>query len=151
MQAFLAIFLIASTALGGCRSNIASDPEAEIRAVLDAQVEAWNAGDIEGYLDGYLRSPALVFAGRGTFTRGWEPLLRRYKTAYPEGSMGKLRFDDLEIHAIGTDDAWAIGSWRLDIDGSTPHGVFTLILRRTREGWKIIHDHSSGVESPAQE
>src|SRR5437660_9320085 len=28
-----------------------------IRAVLDAQREAWNHGDIEGYMDGYDRSP----------------------------------------------------------------------------------------------
>ncbi|MEZ4255426.1 MAG: hypothetical protein R3A78_06885 [Polyangiales bacterium] len=35
-----------------------------------------------------------------------------------------------------------LGHWRLDGE-SVRGGVFTLILRRTPAGWKIIHDHTS--------
>ena len=35
---------------------------AAVRAVLDAQVAAWNRGDVEGYMDGYWRSEETVFA-----------------------------------------------------------------------------------------
>lgn len=38
-----------------------SGPESEIRAVLDAQVAAWNAGKIEEFMKGYWRSPELTF------------------------------------------------------------------------------------------
>ncbi|HNG96278.1 MAG TPA: DUF4440 domain-containing protein, partial [Acidobacteriota bacterium] len=32
----------------------------EVRAVLDAQVAAWNRGDLEGFMKGYWRSPELT-------------------------------------------------------------------------------------------
>jgi uncharacterized protein YbdZ (MbtH family) len=31
-------------------------------------------------------------------------------------------------------------------DGKTPHGLFTLIVRRLPEGWRIVHDHTSAAE-----
>ena len=152
MHRFLLILLCALAAGGGaCRQSDSGDPEADIRAVMDAQVEAWNRGDIERYLEGYIKSPELIFASRGTFSRGWDPLLKRYKVAYPEGNMGTLRFDGVEVHTINGDTAWVIGSWWLEMENSSPHGAFTLIFRKTENGWRIIHDHSSGVEAPAEE
>jgi uncharacterized protein (TIGR02246 family) len=149
------IFWILGLALAlggsGCRSSVSGDPETDIRAVMDAQVDAWNRGDLESYLEGYIKSPDLIFASRGTFSRGWDPLLKRYKVAYPEGNMGTLRFDGVEVHVISDDTAWAIGSWRLEMEDSSPHGAFTLVFRKTDDGWRIIHDHSSGVEVPAEE
>ena len=146
------ILLCALAAGGGaCRTSGPGDPETHIRAVMDAQVEAWNRGDIESYLEGYVKSPELIFASRGVFSRGWDPLLKRYQVAYPEGSMGTLRFDGVEVHVIDDEMAWVIGSWWLEMDGSTPHGAFTLVFKKTEEGWRIIHDHSSGVEVPAEE
>ena len=35
--------------------------EAEIRAVVKAQVAAWNRGDIDGFMEGYARSNATEF------------------------------------------------------------------------------------------
>jgi ketosteroid isomerase-like protein len=134
-----------------CRSSHGGNSEEEIRAVMDTQVEAWNNGHIERFLEGYVKSPELIFASRGTFSRGWDPLLQRYKVAYPDGDMGKLRFDGIEIHLIGDNTAWVVGSWWLEMDDSSPHGAFTLIFRKTEEGWRIIHDHSSGVDLPAEE
>jgi beta-aspartyl-peptidase (threonine type) len=147
----LIIFCLFAVCGGGCRSSDPEEAEADIRAVMDAQIEAWNRGDIESYLDGYINSPALLFASRGTFSRGWDPLLERYKVAYPQGNMGRLRFDGVEVHMIGDDTAWVIGSWWLDLDDSSPHGAFTLIFKKTDDGWRIIHDHSSGVEIPAED
>jgi ketosteroid isomerase-like protein len=142
---FACIAFTVTAGAAGCRATITADPADAIQAVMNAQVEAWNRGDIEGFLDGYLDSPDLLFASRGTFSRGWRPLLERYKRAYPEGKMGTLRFTDVEVHPIGSDAAWVSGAWWLNDGAAAPHGVFTLIFRRTHAGWKIVHDHSSGV------
>jgi beta-aspartyl-peptidase (threonine type) len=122
-----------------------TDEEA-IRAVMNAQVRAWNAGDIEAFVEGYKKSPDLLFASRGTFSRGWEPLLKRYKEHYPEGNMGTLQFDGIEIKMLGSDTAWVVGFWRLEMKDGSPHGAFTLIFERTKEGWRIIHDHTSSAK-----
>src|SRR5688572_18720137 len=53
-----------------------------IRAVLDAQVAAWNRGDIEGFMDGYARSDDIVFISGDSLTHGWRTVLDRYKRGY---------------------------------------------------------------------
>lgn len=122
---------------------------AAVRGVLDAQVEAWNRKDLEGFMAGYWRSPDLVFCSGATVIRGWDATLARYRKRYQsEGhEMGRLRFDAVEVVPLGEDAALARGAWRLATsDGKEPHGLFTLILRRVGGGWRIVHDHTSSGE-----
>jgi ketosteroid isomerase-like protein len=120
-----------------------------VKAVLDAQVVAWNRGDLEGFMTGYWRSPDLVFCSGATVTRGWEDTLARYRRRYQsEGhEMGQLRFEDLEVVPLGREAALARGAFRLQLrDGKEPHGRFTLVVRRLGGEWRIIHDHTSAAE-----
>jgi uncharacterized protein (TIGR02246 family) len=121
-------------------------PAAEIRAVLDAQVAAWNAGNLEEFMDGYWRSPDLTFFSAGRKLSGWDATIERYRKTYQaEGrEMGKLAFSDLDIQVLGPAAAVVRGRWELTMsDGKKPGGLYTLIFRRFKEGWKIIHDHTS--------
>jgi uncharacterized protein (TIGR02246 family) len=119
---------------------------AEIRALLDAQVEAWNAGKLEEFMDGYWRSPDLTFFSAGRKLSGWDATIERYRKTYQaEGKeMGKLAFSDLDIQQLGPNAAVVRGRWELTLsDGKKPGGLYTLIFRRFKEGWKIVHDHTS--------
>ena len=117
-----------------------------IRAVLDAQSEAWNRGDIEGYMAGYWRSNETVFISGDSLTRGWQTVLDRYKQNYnSREKMGTLTFSDLEIKPVGNDTAVVIGRWHLQRAKDEPHGRFTLIFRKTKQGWRIVHDHTSSA------
>ena len=119
---------------------------AAVRTVLDAQVEAWNRGDIEGYMAGYWRSEKTIFISGDSVTRGWETVLARYKKNYDSREkMGTLTFSDLEITTIGNGAAVANGRWHLQRAKDEPHGRFTLIFRKTRQGWRIVHDHTSSA------
>jgi uncharacterized protein (TIGR02246 family) len=118
----------------------------EVRAVLQAQVEAWNRGDIEGFMRGYEQSEDTVFVSGDTVTRGWQTVLDRYKKGYnSRDKMGTLEFSELEITPLGKDTAVVIGRWQLKRTNDAPHGRFTLIFRRTRAGWRIIQDHTSSA------
>jgi ketosteroid isomerase-like protein len=122
------------------------DPTTAIATVLDAQVAAWNRGDLEGYMTGYWQSPQLEFYSGATVTRGWQETLDRYRKRYQgEGKeMGKLTFANLRIDVVTPDEAVVCGEWHLDVKSGPPaHGLFTLILKRLAEGWRIVHDHSS--------
>jgi beta-aspartyl-peptidase (threonine type) len=118
---------------------------AAIRSVLDAQVAAWNRGDIDGFMDGYWRSPETVFVSGDSVTHGWQTVLERYKKGYDtREKMGTLTFSDLEIKPIGKDAAVVLGRWQLTrAEGGNPHGRFTLIFRHVAQGWRIVHDHTS--------
>lgn len=122
---------------------------AAVRGVLDAQVEAWNRGDLQAFMAGYWRSPDLVFCSGATVTKGWDETLARYRKRYQsEGrEMGRLRFDAVEVIPLGEGAALARGAWRLVMsDGKEPHGLFTLLLRRKGGAWRIVHDHTSQGE-----
>jgi uncharacterized protein (TIGR02246 family) len=126
-----------------------ADATAPVRALLDAQVAAWNRGDLEGFMAGYWRSPELVFCSGATVSKGWDATLERYRKRYQaEGrEMGTLRFESLELEPLGPDAAFARGEYWLRMsDGQQPHGRFTLVLRRLSGSWRIVHDHTSAAE-----
>lgn len=143
---FVALAAIPLTAQKAASSRT---PDAQIRAMLDQQVAAWNRHDLESFMAGYWKSPELTFFSGATATTGWEPTLERYRQRYQaNGSvMGKLDFSELAIQQLGPDAASVRGHWKLTMpDGKQPHGLFTLIFRKLPEGWRIVHDHSSGVD-----
>ncbi len=116
-----------------------------IRAVLEAQVAAWNRGDLKGFMEGYWHSPELTFYSGAQVSHGWDAALARYEKNYRSGGreMGKLDFSELEIHVTGG-DAWVGGRWHLKMsNGEERGGLFTLIFRKLPEGWRIVHDHTS--------
>ena len=117
---------------------------AEIRRVMDAQATAWNAGDIDGFMRGYWNSPELVFVSSDNVTKGWQPTLERYKKNYDSrAKMGTLTFSGLEIEVLSKDAAKVLGSWALAREKDNPKGKFTLIFRKFKDGWRIVHDHMS--------
>lgn len=119
---------------------------AAVRAVLDAQRDAWNRGDVEGYMDGYARTPDITFISGDSLTRGWETVHDRYKKNYDSREkMGTLTFSDLEPTILSPDAVMVLGRWHLKRTSDEPHGRFTLILRRTKAGWRIVHDHTSSA------
>ena len=118
--------------------------EREIVAVMDAQTAAWNRGDIDGFMIGYWNSDDLVFASGDNVTQGWRPTLDRYKKNYDtRDKMGTLRFSDLRVNVLSKDAAVVLGSWSLARAKDNPKGKFTLIFRKFKDGWRIVHDHTS--------
>ena len=116
----------------------------EIIAVMDAQTAAWNRGDVEAFMLGYWNSADLVFASGDNVTRGWQQTLDRYKKNYSSREkMGTLRFSDLAVNVISKDAAVVLGSWALTRANDNPKGKFTLIFRKFKDGWRIVHDHTS--------
>jgi beta-aspartyl-peptidase (threonine type) len=121
-----------------------SEDDAKIRAVMSAQVAAWNRGDIDGFMSGYVRSDATEFISGDKLTRGWQTVRDRYKKKYDSREkMGTLTFWELKITRLSGDAALVIGRWRLVRKSDKPHGRFTLLFRRTPVGWRITHDHTS--------
>jgi len=138
---FLNLLLVATFAQ--VRANPAQEV-AQVRAVLNMQEAAWNRGDIDGFMDGYNRSQTTVFVSGDQVTRGWQTVRDRYQQKYKtRAQMGQLTFSDVEITILGSDSAIAMGRWELRRKNDNPHGRFTLIFRRTADGWRIVHDHTS--------
>lgn len=129
------------------------DDEADIRAVMDTQVAAWNAGDVDTFMQSYWKSDETVFVGAKGLVRGYQAVLARYHRDYPDRkAMGRLTFSNLEIHMVCADAAFVIGQFHLQRESDEPEGIFTLDFRKFPEGWRIVADHTTGfaASSPAK-
>ena len=150
MKALTKIALIAlAAALCGSRSVRADDSNnatSEIQNVIRAQQDAWNRGDIDGFMNGYARSRSTIFVSEDVVRRGWETVRARYKKKYPDrAKMGLLAFSNLEITPVSAEAAVVLGRWKLKRAQDEPHGRFTLIFRKSADGWRIVHDHTSAA------
>jgi ketosteroid isomerase-like protein len=119
--------------------------EAAIRKVLDDQAAAWNRGDLVAFMDGYWKSDKLSFFSNNDKTAGWQATLERYRKKYQgeKKEMGKLAFSEVSVELLGGGHALVKGRFRLTRKDDAPTGIFTLILRKLPEGWRIVHDHTS--------
>jgi ketosteroid isomerase-like protein len=127
------------------RAGLSAADRAAIAGVLDRQIAAWNRGDLDAYMDGYARTPALVFTSGGNVRRGWQDAYDHYKARYATdpGAMGTLAFRIESIDPVGTGGAVVLGRWELAGTRNAGRGVFSLVVEHRPEGWRIIHDHTS--------
>lgn len=126
--------------------HTASRMELDVVKVVVAQEKAWNEGDIEGYVKGYKNSPDTLFIGRQV-SKGYAQIMEDYKRNYSSrASMGQLTFSELEVHPLSDTFAACIGKYHLERskkDGGPADGLFSLVLEKTADGWKIVLDHTT--------
>lgn len=147
--------LVCFVCLVGCATTrpapraFGQDDERAVRDVLAAQVTAWNAGDLEGFMAGYARSDALVFTSGGKVRRGWQETHDKFVATYgaARDTMGQLVFEVLGVQPVGADGAVVLGRWSLD-GPNAGAGVFSVVLERQAGGWKVVHDHTSSDPEP---
>ena len=120
-----------------------ADATAEITNLLNEQDEAWNRGDLDGFLEPYDDSGKLVFLSTALI-RSRAELKAKYEKRYATGASdyGKLSFSELQVEELAPGLARAWGKWTVRAK-ETSTGWFTLILQKQNGRWRIIHDHSS--------
>lgn len=111
--------------------------------VMNMQIERWNKGDVDGFMDGYWKSDSLTFVTHKGVKRGWTAMRDGYKKSYPtREAMGNLIFDHLEVKVLNATTAYVIGRWSVDEKQPDKQGWFTLLFRKFPEGWRIVSDHT---------
>ncbi len=124
-------------------------PEAEIRAVITDMQAAWNRGDFQGYMRGFL-NPGVVFVSRGQFQRDWQGTLDHYVRDYggaPE-KRGTLHFYDIKVEMLAPDAAQLISRYQLERAESPQYGINTRLMRKVEGRWVIALNHVSSSETP---
>jgi ketosteroid isomerase-like protein len=139
------VIIIALAAISAFNPLQAQDSEVtRIKALMNAQLNAWNQGNVEGFMQTYWKSDSLLFIGKKGVTYGWQATLDNYKKAYPgKEGMGTLAFDLLEFKKIAADVYFVVGKWSLTRSIGDLSGHFSILLRRIGGEWKIVADHSS--------
>ncbi|KAA5547897.1 YybH family protein [Adhaeribacter rhizoryzae] len=114
-----------------------------LRALMDSSATAWNEGSLEGHLSIY--DSAATFMGANGLVSIPE-VKEKFQKKYFNGSkpVQHLAFDEIQIKPLGADFALLTGKFILS-GGNQPErsGRFSLVLGKTKTGWKVLHDHSS--------
>jgi ketosteroid isomerase-like protein len=150
----LALRLLASLLplifLSACNTNSTEatlNKEQELKAIqslMSEQQDAWNNGDLEGYMKAYWHHDSLKFIGKRGITYGWQATLDNYKKGYSSReAMGRLQFTNLETDLLSDSTAFVIGKWQLFRNADTLAGYYTLLWKKLNNGWHIVADHSS--------
>lgn len=120
---------------------------AAIRKVISDMEAAWNRGDFEGYMAGFL-NPGVVFVSRGKFQDGWQGTLDHYVRDYggAPGSQGQLRFRDIQVEMLSADAAQLISRYKLTGGRRAQEGINTRLMRKVGGRWVIALNHVSSIE-----
>ena len=123
--------------------------EGTAAAVLRAQAEAWNRGDLEAFCSVY--DEDAIYLSPSGLVRGRGAVLERYRRRYPDrAAMGTLRLDLLGTRAAGDPDpdggvrgVSITARWRLGYpDRPEATGLTLVVLRPEGDGWRIVEDAS---------
>lgn len=142
--------LLCALLLGACASTgsrpRSQDVPQHLVQLMNESAEAWNRGDLNGFLFTYADDPQTVFMGNPP-TLGLGEIRARYQRTYFKDGRPRdqLAFDELVTRMLGDDHALMRGRCILTnpADNSKTYCRYTLIWERRPEGWRIIHDHSS--------
>jgi len=143
---FLAISLFIVFGIQGQEKkyNNYNSSKKEITNMMLQQAKDWSNGDIEGFMEGYIKSDDLKFVGSKGITYGWKQTLENYKKKYPSKEhMGILTFKLLEFDQLAKDVFLVIGEYHLKRTVGDANGMFSIILKNIDGKWEIIADHSS--------
>ena len=150
MKSLKAILIITSVLfLNACKKEGISPSNYEvskqqITTMMLQTAEDWSKGDLEAFMNGYIKSDSLIFVGSGGITYGWQQILENYKKGYPtKEHTGTLTFNLLEFDQLANDVFLVIGEFHLKRTIGDADGMFSIILKHINGEWKIIADHSS--------
>ena len=132
----------------------------QIRQCFNEWTEAWNKGDSDGYLNGYMESPKTRYVSGKKVVYGKENI--RSMLEARGGPKGFLSLVELAVEVMSNcKDAMCFGKYQLEVDIENDNddqkkeihtGCFTVHVRKVIEGsdeiienhtWKIVSDHSS--------
>lgn len=143
----LIFLLVLMVSLNGYTQKETSNYEAskkEITNMMLQQAKDWSEGNLEAFMEGYIKSDSLKFVGRSGITYGWKNTLENYKKGYPtKEHTGTLTFNLLEFDQLADDVFLVIGEYHLKRKVGDADGLFSIILKHIDGAWKIIADHSS--------
>ena len=143
---FTSVFvgLLFITSIG--ENKISEKEKVEIESLLAKQVDSWNEGNLEKFMETYWKSEKLSFVGSRGPTYGWQATLESYKKGYPDkAAMGQLKFTILNISKIDKKSIYVIGKFELTREIGDLSGHFTLVIQKLNGQWLIISDHSSSA------
>jgi uncharacterized protein (TIGR02246 family) len=131
---------------GRSAAQFAPDDNPQAKAIVAAMqksAEEWNKGDLADFMLMYDPSATMMMPGG---TASLDSIRSLYRHKYFKGSMPKqnLKYSDMKVRLLGENYALLTGAFTLHGNGLPERsGRYSLVMVRSKSGWRILHDHSS--------
>lgn len=148
LAAFAGLSIVAVPGRGQSSDPLftATRQQLDVVKIILAQQQAWNKGDLDGYLSHYKDAPDTQ-AVLASLVRGVENIRAAYRQNFPnKESMGSIEDTDIDVRALGDTYALATGKYHLTRSkksGGPIEGTFTELFEKTSAGWQIIFSQST--------
>ena len=148
----LCMLALASTSSWSHAAVSDTTETAEVKGVIAAYAKSIDAADVTLAAQIWLTDSNVSFIHPRGHERGWEEV----KTNFYQKMMGarfserRLMVRDVVVRVLG-DTAWVEFYWefaaKMKADGSAldTTGRETQVLKKTEQGWRIVHVHYSGM------
>jgi uncharacterized protein (TIGR02246 family) len=144
--ALLALLFGGGHAAGSQQLYTASREQLDVTKIVLAQENAWNKGDLDGYLAAYKDASDTEAILNGP-VHGIAAIRAAFHTSFPNReAMGTLEQSSVEVRELGPNFALALGHYRLARgrkNGGDAEGNFTEIFEKTDAGWKLIFSENT--------
>jgi len=119
----------------------------KIKKIMQNQVDSWNSGSIDGFMQGYWRSDELRFVTKNGVRLGYDSVANNYKRHYHnQEKMGKLSFKNMAFFSLPPDKKNEVinvtGQWFVAQTEKTDSGFFTIFFTKIDSEWKIVIDNT---------
>ena len=142
-QTVLILFLMFAVVGAHAQTTPQSAASKEITDAMNNSANEWNKGHLDAFMSLYDPSATMMMP---TGPAGMGGIKELYQTKYFKDGMPKqnLRYTDMRVRMLGNDYALLTGGFTL-YGNNLPErsGRYSLVLQHTKDGWKILHDHSS--------
>ena len=133
--------------LGACRFEVEEEENLQesIESLLQRSVEAWNAGDLDGYVATYADGASTAMLTPDGRVVGQEAIRSLAAPAFEPGAeRDSIRFEDIEVRPLPPLIGIVTGRYLYERSGTVrTDGWFTIVVRRAGVGWRIVHDDRS--------
>lgn len=121
----------------------AQDAQSKIITAMKNSENDWNKGDLESFMKLYTDESTMMMP---TGPAGINTIRELYEKKYFNGKIPKqnLHYEDLKVTLLGEKYALLTGKFILSGNNLPERsGRYSLVMILTKDGWKILHDHSS--------
>ena len=148
LRSLALVFVICTAALAQQPDQLytATRNQLDVTKVLLAQQEAWNKGDLDGYVSRYKDAPDTQAILGGSIL-GFANIRSAYRINFPNAEkMGTLENSEVSVRELGPNFALATGKYHLmrsKKGGGEAIGTFTDVFEKTAAGWQLIFSENT--------
>jgi ketosteroid isomerase-like protein len=137
------LLLTAIIAVACTNSKKIGKTQPSIIELMNQSAKDWNEGNLDAFMALYDTASTFMLPNGPV---GMSGMKENYQKSFFNGKMPKqnLRYEEMVVRPLGKNYALLTGKFVLfSNDLKERSGRYSLIFVQRKEGWKILHDHSS--------